>query len=166
MPVRRHPIASSKSGDSLDEVQLDQGLIARLEASYKVARQHRLRLAEIFYAKLFAAAPQIRPLFRSDLRTQAEKLMSSLDAIVTNLRNPGANSKMLAELGRRHTSYGAKPEHYDLVIELLVESLGELGGEQLDGVCLEEWRLALRLVSNQMITAAQPPDADPGSSRP
>lgn len=166
MPVRRHPIASSKSGDSLDGVPLDEGLIARLEGSYEVARRHRHLLAEVFYAKLFAAAPQLRPLFSSDLKVQAKKLMSSLDAIVTNLRSPGVNSEMLADLGKRHTGYGARPEHYELVIELLVESMGELGGEKFDAGCLEEWRMALRLVSNQMIAAADPPDVNPGSAQP
>ncbi len=156
MPVRRHPIASSmKSSEDLSAVPLDGRLILRLKASYEGVRKEDLRLAEAFYAKLFAAAPHLRAMFRSEPEAQAAKLIASLDAIVNNLEAPSANAKMLADLGRRHAGYGAKPEHYDLVIELLVDSMREVGGPRMDSQSLDDWRIALRLVSNQMFAASQ-----------
>jgi nitric oxide dioxygenase len=92
-------------------------------------------------------------MFRTEPQVQAAKLIASLDAIVQNLVDPDANAQMLAELGRRHAGYGAKPEHYDLVIELLVDSMRELMGPAIQDQSLNEWRMALRLVSNQMIAA-------------
>ena len=41
------------------------------------------------------------------------------------------------------------------VIELLVESMHEVLGDKVDEKGLDEWRLALRLVSNQMHSAAE-----------
>lgn len=154
MPVRRHPIAATDRAGRMAHVPLDAALIARLRMSYERIRASDTRLADIFYERLFAAAPQLRPMFRSDPGAQAKKLMASLDAIVRNLEAPGENAAMLAELGRRHSAYGAAPAHYDLVIDLLVSSIGEVLGPQADARSLDEWRTALRLVSDQMIAAS------------
>jgi len=155
MPVHRHPIANSKDPGPLSSVPLDRSLIERLKASYALVREQDLKLAEIFYAKLFTAAPQLRPMFRSEPQVQTAKLIASLDAIVQNLVDPKANAAMLAALGKRHAGYGAKPEHYDLVIELLVDSMRELLGPRAQEQSLREWWMALRLVSDQMLAAGR-----------
>lgn len=154
MPIRRHPIAMTRPATSLASLPIDLALVTRLRATYELVRMREERLAEIFYAKLFAVAPHLRPLFRSDLKSQAEKLMAALDAVVRNLERPEENAALLADMGRRHAGYGAKPEHYPLVTDLLVDSIGELLGPSATQGPLEEWRLALTLVSDQMIAAA------------
>jgi len=163
MPVHRHPIAVSKATGSLLALPLDQALVQRLKATYALVRSKDAALAVIFYAKLFAAAPSLRPLFRSDLDAQAKKLIAALDAVVRNFEHPVENAAMLAALGRRHVAYGAKPEHYGLVIDLLVESMQELAGTAASPRDIEEWRMALRLISDQMIAAATEP-GDPGET--
>jgi hemoglobin-like flavoprotein len=112
-------------------------------------------LAEVFYAKLFVAAPSVRGLFKGDQWAQSAKLMAALDAVVRNFEEPAANAEMLAELGRRHAAYGARPEHYRLVIELLVMSMGELLGPEADAHRLDEWKMALTLIGDHMIAAAE-----------
>lgn len=154
MPVHRHPIATTRINDPLTNIPLDRALIARLQATYQVVREQDMQLAENFYAKLFAAAPHLRALFTTEPAAQAKKLIASLGMIVENLADPHQNTAMLTSLGKRHAGYGAKPEHYDLVIDLLIESMRELLGAQANEQNLHEWRLALRLVSDQMINAA------------
>lgn len=153
MPVHKHPIAMQNSSDPLVNIPLDHALISRLKASYSMVREHNLKLAEIFYSKLFAAAPHLRPLFHTDPQVQSRKLISTLDAIVEHLAEPHKNMATLAALGRRHVEYGAKPEHYPLVIEMLVESVGDLLGARAEPHVLNEWRTALTLISEQMIAA-------------
>lgn len=155
MAVRRHPMAVQTTSDALDRVPLDTALVARLRASYDVVRGHELRLAETFYAKLFALAPHLRPMFPADLRAQAEKLTAALDVVVRNFEDPAANAAVLAGLGRRHAGYGVQPEHYTLVVDLLVESMRELGGAALDEARVQEWHRALQLISQQMIAATR-----------
>ena len=155
MPVHKHPIAMQNASDPLVNIPLDHALIARLRASYSIVREHDLKLAEIFYSKLFAAAPPLRQLFHTDPQVQARKLISTLDAIVENLSQPHKNLASLALLGKRHVEYGAKPEHYSLVVEVLVASMGELLGSRAEPHVLHEWRTALTLISEQMIAAAK-----------
>ena len=170
MPMRRHPVAVAKQQSQFASLPLDHALVVRLAASFGRLREHGLRLGEIFYAKLFAAAPHLRPLFREGPEKQAAKLIASLDIIVRNLTAPGENAAMLAALGRRHSAYGAKPEHYGLVVELLIDSMKELSGPSADEQTFDEWRTALTRVSRQMIaasasTSAAAPPTSPADSR-
>jgi hemoglobin-like flavoprotein len=118
-------------------------------------RSQDQRLAQIFYTKLFAAAPHLRSLFRSEPEAQARKLMSALDAVVQNFERPTENAAMLAELGKRHVQYGAQPEHYVLVVELLVDSMQEVLKTTKDSEAIVEWQMALWLIANQMIAASE-----------
>ena len=154
MPVRRHPMAQSNEDLLLDLIPVDDALIARLQRVREVIREGDWKLATIFYNKLFAAHPNLRDLFPDDLKQQAGKLIATLDVVLGNLQRPEANARMLAELGIRHVQYGAKPEHYEIVVELLVNSLEELLGLTASAQIIVEWRTALRLISDQMIAAA------------
>ena len=154
MPIRRHPVAASARGASLRALPIDTALVRRLRGVFEQLSAHDLRLGEIFYAKLFSAAPHLKSLFHNTPAEQAEKLIQSLKLVVQNFEKPEMNAAMLADLGRRHASYGAKTEHYDLVIELMIESMGELLTPPVAPQLLDEWRVALRLISDQMIAAA------------
>ncbi|MGP1347870.1 MAG: globin domain-containing protein [Phycisphaerales bacterium] len=160
MPVRRHPIIDPRTGGPLLKIPADEALIGRLRRSFAIVQGEGVRLGELFYQRLFEAAPQVRSMFRSDISAQSAKLIAALEAVVSNLERPEENAAMIAELGRRHAGYGARPEHYVLVTELLVASMEELLGPRIDAQTLDEWRLVLRLVSEQMIAASR----DPGES--
>jgi len=155
MGVHRHPVAVSNVQGPLAGVPLDRALIGRLCARFSLVRGMGLRLAEVFYARLFSAAPHLTALFRTEPAAQSAKLIASLDAIVRNLEAPEDNAAMIAALGQRHAGYGAKPEHYGLVVDLLVESIREVLGSQIDARGLDEWKTALTLVSRQMIAASE-----------
>lgn len=153
MAVKRHPVAVDITGDALARVPLDTALVSRLRATYDAVRVQELRLAETFYTRLFAIAPHLRGMFPSDIRGQAAKLTAALDAVVHNFEDPAANVAALSQLGRRHAGYGVKPEHYAIVVDLLIASMREVGGDALDESRLQEWRWALRLISQQMLAA-------------
>jgi len=156
MPVKRHPVAttfSERPDQRLDSIPLDLGVVNRLRLSYEQVRTRGDALAEVFYGKLFTAAPHLRGMFKASPQAQSAKLMAALDAVVRNLEKPEENAAMLAELGRRHAGYGARPEHYALVVDLLVDSMGEVL-DRPQPESLAEWRVALQLISRQMLSAA------------
>jgi len=157
MPLKRHPAAVARDGEPLVRVPLDTALVATLRSSYAQIRSHERKLAEVFYAKLFAAAPHLRTMFHDDLTSQAAKLIAALDTVVQNFEHPAGNTAFLTALGRRHASYGARPEHYDLVVDLLVDSMRDVGCAKLCETDLREWKRALRLVAAQMIAASANP---------
>ena len=71
--------------------------------------------AEIFYAKLFALDPSLKPLFRGDMLAQGEKLMQMISVAVSKLDQPQVLTPVLQRLGQRHADYGVRDEHYDTV---------------------------------------------------
>lgn len=154
MPIRRHPVAVCSIAASLSALPVDAALVVRLRTVFDRLRAHELRLGEIFYARLFQSAPHLKSLFHNSPAVQAQKLMQSLDTVVQNFENAEWNAALLDELGRRHASYGVKSDHYDLVIDLLIEAMQQLLGPDIDRLHLDEWRLALRLISDQMIAGA------------
>ncbi|MGZ8649730.1 MAG: hypothetical protein ACXW08_14065 [Solirubrobacteraceae bacterium] len=62
-----------------------------LETSFDAVAPRGDELVETFYARLFAAAPAVRPLFAgTDLRRQQSKLLAALVLLRKSLRDAGA----------------------------------------------------------------------------
>ena len=155
MPVHRHPMAVPHARDPLAMLPVDLALVQRLRETYEQLRSKPTPFVELFYRKLFEAAPQVRPMFKSDPASQSQKLLAALDAVVRNLEKPAETAAMLAAMGQRHAAYGAKPEHYTLVVSLLIDAMRETLGARTSEERLEEWRQALQLISAQMIAASR-----------
>ena len=115
--------------------------------------------AEIFYADLFATAPEVRPLFKGNMNEQGMKLMTTLGAVVNGLRDLDRIVPMAEELAVRHVAYGVEPGHYDAVGASLLRTLGQgLGGDFTPEV-ETAWRAAYATLAGVMIAAAYGPEA-------
>jgi len=66
--------------------------------------------ATIFYERLFAIAPAVRPLFKGDLAEQKKKLVQMLAYCVSKLDAPDELLPAVRALGKRHvtTSWSAR----------------------------------------------------------
>jgi hemoglobin-like flavoprotein len=111
--------------------------------------------ARAFYERLFELDPSLRPLFRSDLEEQGRKLMQMLGAAVRLLDNPQGLTPVLENLGRRHSEYGVRDEHYDTVGEALLSTLSAALGELFTPVAREAWASLYGLVATTMQRAAR-----------
>lgn len=143
---------------------IDPEAVRRLSTSVDFLRARGEDMAIFFYDALFAAHPHLRPLFKTDLPSQARKLVDALVLVVENLRSPERTIPALTELGKRHTQYGARPEHYPIVTNLLIQSMAKVLGNQWTPQLHAEWTQALELVSRIMIDASSP--ASPSAPRP
>src|SRR5690348_14790695 len=97
--------------------------IELLAASFARVSANKTDAAAIFYARLFMAAPELRPLFQTDIESQQRKLMSSLAQIVDFYRIGVDPASYLAELGRSHQGYGVQRAHFDVVGDALLFTL-------------------------------------------
>jgi methyl-accepting chemotaxis protein len=81
-----------------------------LETSFDLVAPRGDELMDVFYAKLFATAPAVKPLFaRTDLRKQKAMLLGTLVLLRKSLRDLDAIVPKLRELGARHVAYGRGP---------------------------------------------------------
>lgn len=128
----------------------------QLKDSYARLAPVKGYLANTFYRRLFAMAPQARPLFPDDLSEQMDKFASMVDLLMENLDEPWFFMGKVKRLAKRHVRYGAQPEHYVIVGQALIQALEELtpGGLSLQERTL--WEQLYNFLSDTMIEAAHP----------
>jgi len=126
-----------------------------LETSFDLVAPRGDELMDVFYARLFAAAPAVRPLFAgTDLKKQKGMLLGTLVLLRKSLRNLDAIVPKLRELGARHVAYGARPEHYPVVGEVLIASMAEIAGTAWTDEYEQAWSAAFGVVAGAMIEGA------------
>ena len=97
------------------------------------------QFARAFYQNLFTHYPQVRPLFAyTDMNFQQSKLLAALTLVINNLKNVESLKPTLIELGQHHVQYHVKPEHYTMVKDTLLLTLGEF----LEAMWTEELQIA------------------------
>jgi nitric oxide dioxygenase len=82
----------------------------------------------LFYDRLFAIAPEVKPLFKGDMDAQSRKLMDTLALAIGMIRDIPTLKSTLEALAQRHVAYGVRDEHYDKVGEALLWTLQQILG--------------------------------------
>lgn len=99
-----------------------------LEHSFDLLAPRGDAVVDMFYRRLFAAAPDTRALFAADLAAQKRALLATLVVLRTSLRQLEAIVPALRALGARHRGYGVRPEQYPVVGTALLGAMAEVGG--------------------------------------
>jgi methyl-accepting chemotaxis protein len=132
-----------------------------LETSFDLVAPHGEKLVDIFYARPFAAAPAVRPLFAgTDLQRQKSMLLAALVLLRKSLRTLDRVVPALRDLGARHVAYGARPEHYPVVGEVLIASMAEVAGAAWRPEYGRAWAAAFEVVAGVMIEGAAAAELD------
>jgi hemoglobin-like flavoprotein len=111
--------------------------------------------AGLFYGRLFEIAPEVRPFFKGDITAQGRKLMSVLALAIGSLQNLSELVPIVQDLGRRHTGYGVRDEHYDRVAEALIWALGQGLGPDCTPEVKEAWMAVYTFLADTMKGAPQ-----------
>jgi hemoglobin-like flavoprotein len=132
-----------------------------LETSFDLIAPRGDELMDVFYARLFDAAPAVRPLFAgTNLRRQKAMLLSALVLVRKSLRDLDAILPTLHALGARHVRYGARPEHYPVVATVLIASMAEVAGAAWRRRYEHAWATALGVVAGAMLDGAAAAELD------
>ena len=108
----------------------------------------------LFYQRLFDLNPEVRPLFKNDMRIQGVKLMTMLAMVVFNLHEPGRVLPAIRDLGVRHIGYGVKLEDYDALLEALLWALEQALGEDFTPAVRDAWAVCYGELAGEMKAAA------------
>jgi len=131
-----------------------------LETSFDQIAPRGDELMDVFYARLFAAAPSVKPLFAgTDLRRQKAMLLAALVLLRRSLRDLDSVTPALRELGARHVRYGAQPAHYPVVGQVLISSMVQVAGDTWTAEYEQAWTEAFAIVADVMLQGAQSVDA-------
>jgi len=112
--------------------------------------------ASIFYDRLFALDPEVRRLFAAtDMAAQRKNLMQTLTVVVRGIDRLENLVPAVEALGRRHTTYGVNPEHFETVGVALIDTLRIGLGELFDTETQEAWTAAYTILATVMIGAGK-----------
>ncbi len=134
-----------------------------LRKSFTAVERQADVAALVFYRRLFEIAPQVRPLFKSDIHEQSKKLMDMLAAALSLLERPAELTVELEAMGARHAGYGTRPEHYAVVRCALLDMLSEVMGPGFTAETRTAWNELYDAIEAAMLRGAAA-SADPPPS--
>lgn len=128
--------------------------IKMVKASWEKVLPISEQAAELFYGKLFELDPELKSLFKSDMKEQGRKLMSMINTAVNSLTALEQVVPAVQAMGRRHVGYGVKDEDYDTVGAALLWTLGQGLGDAFTDEVKEAWTVTYTVLANTMKDAA------------
>ena len=121
-----------------------------IRESFPAIREMAGPVSLLFYGRLFALDPALRPMFRQDIELQGRKLMDMLTAVVDNLEHFEGLAPTLRALGQKHAGYGVRPEHYQTVARALMWALGQALDTRFYPELRSAWLAIIEAVSLSM----------------
>jgi len=113
----------------------------------------------LFYERIFSLAPEARSLFGEDIRTQAARTMAAVKTAVDGLRDLDSVAPFLVRLGARHVRYGVQPEHFAIVGEALMWTLGQGLGDEFTEPVRHAWAEVWVIIVETMMTGMRQAEA-------
>ncbi len=113
------------------------------------------KAAELFYGRLFEIAPEVKPLFKSNMEEQGKKLMQMINTAVNNIEHVDKIIPALQDLGKRHVGYGVSEDHYTMVAEALLWTLEQGLGDAFTEEVKAAWTETYMTLAGVMIEAAK-----------
>lgn len=113
--------------------------------------------AALFYAKLFDQSPNLRRLFKHDMKEQGRKLMQVLSYAVENLEHIDSIIPQVKALGARHVDYGVKDRDYDAVGTALLWTFEKALSREFTPKMREAWSAVYSLLAQTMKDGARQP---------
>jgi hemoglobin-like flavoprotein len=167
--LRRVPEERFRDGDELaaalasaDSIFRSLGLVGRrtaldsdadvalVAASFARVAPRSDVVVAAFYERLFDLAPDVRPLFPSEMAEQRLKFASTLQLVIENLRLPERLDPLLRDLGRKHAAYGVDPAHFDVVGRALLHALASHDASGWDEPTAAAWEGAYQRIADLM----------------
>lgn len=124
--------------------------IALVQGSFQKVLPIADQAAALFYERLFAIDPSVRPLFHNDMREQGRKLMSMLHLAVEGLNSLERIVPALEAMGACHADYGVLAQHYQSVGAALLWTLEQGLGPAFTPEVKEAWLAAYALLADSM----------------
>lgn len=115
--------------------------------------------AELFYGKLFEIAPEVKPMFKSDMSEQGKKLMTMIGVAVRGLNDLEKIVPAVQQLGVRHIEYGVKEAHFAPVGESLLWTLEQGLGDAWNDDLKVAWATTYGVLADTMIAAMKEAEA-------
>jgi hemoglobin-like flavoprotein len=110
-------------------------------------------VSQTFYNRLFEIAPELKPLFKDDVKEQGMKLMQMISVVVMSLDKLDTLMPSIEAMGQRHITYGVKKEDYAIVGDALLWALEQFLANEWTFEIQEAWGEVYQLMSDTATSA-------------
>ena len=121
-----------------------------IKSSFAAVYFNQEKSAKVFYDRLFEIAPQMRPLFTSDMKVQGKKLMDLLSVLVSATSHQSNFELLVQDTAEKHIGYGATPKYYELVGEALLWMMQEQLRNDFTPAVQEAWTEVYQMIATAM----------------
>lgn len=128
--------------------------IALIRTSFKQVLDAHPELFEDFYTRLFVTEPGLRSMFPSSTHSQAMKLEAVIQTALSALDMPDTLLPLVRKMGEEHAGYGVKNDQYQLVSEVLLDTLAASAGPLWTAETSAAWGAVLGVLIDTMIEGA------------
>ncbi len=123
-----------------------------LRETLELTLAHDDTFPQRFYDRLFAAHPEVRPLFhRSSTGALHKMFAQKLTAIVDHIDDPAWLERELGRLAANHAGYGVTADMYPWVGEALIATLREACGPAWSDAAERAWVNAYAALSRAIV---------------
>lgn len=126
-----------------------------VQSSFERISARSAEFVELFYAILFQANPELRPLFKDDLTVQVKMLVSMLSSLVRGLNRMKEIEGGLHELGKRHRDYKVARADYNKVARALLRTLEVFLGDDFTPDVRQAWISIYGIIAGVMLEWAE-----------
>ena len=137
-----------------DRVGVDRAQIAIVQSTFDRLRPQLDAVVDRLFLRLFAAEPRVRRMLPQDLSVPKRHAADMLSAIGLWLHRFTEFEPRFAAFGLRHARHGARPEHYRIAQDAILESLADKLGSSFTPLAREAWSSALHAATGVMLRAA------------
>ncbi|MDH5828808.1 NO-inducible flavohemoprotein [Sphingobacterium faecium] len=124
-----------------------------VKATVPILREHGVLLTTHFYKRMFEHNPELKHVFNMGNQQNSKQqtaLAMAVLAYAENIENPGVLMPVVNGIGHKHTSLSIRPEHYVIVGNHLIASIGEVLGDGATPELLEAWTVAYNQLASLM----------------
>lgn len=142
---------------------MDAQQIALVQKTFSQVEPIAQETGALFYNRLFEMDPQLRQLFRGDMKRQSLMLMTVIGLAVRGLDRPESIADSIKALGRRHAGYGVTGPDYNTFGAALIWALGQSMGDAFTPEVKAAWIEAYRVLADAMKEATREPASEPSA---
>lgn len=125
--------------------------ILLVQTTWNSVSEYSIKVIAGFYKHLFTAAPEVKPLFKSEQSVQEKRMALMLNTIVNSADSMEEFKGSIAQLAKRHTHMGVKKEYFPLVVNAIINSVADQYGSGFTSAHKKAWLKILNRISTIMI---------------
>ena len=122
-----------------------------IRESFAALKDNPKRHSHDFYEAFFERAPEVKPMFRSDLEGQGMRFLSTLSMIVGHLGEPEKMAARLEELGQGHRAMGVTRAQFAPMGAALIATLENALGDEFSPETRAAWEAGFAEITKSVV---------------